>query len=85
MEKLRHVKGFNESLETTETNGLELKKVKATKDESGHWYVIPNDLYDEFDEDGQNEDFVDSGEFDNKYGNYRTGGDLNNIQLYAFI
>jgi len=60
-------------------------KVKATQDENGHWYVLPNEVVEDFDKDGQNEDFVDSGKFDNKYNKYRTGGDLNNIQLYANI
>ena len=60
-------------------------KVKATQDENGHWYVLPNEVVDDFDKDGQNEDFVDSGDFDNKYNKYRNGGDLNNIQLYANI
>lgn len=60
-----------------------LEKVKAVKDESGHWYVLPNYLYCNFRRDEEDEDFVDSGKFDEKYGRYRTGGDLNNIQLYA--
>ena len=60
-------------------------KVKATQDENGHWYVLPNEVVEDFDKDEQNEDFVDSGKFDNKYNKYRTGGDLNNIQLYANI
>jgi hypothetical protein len=62
-----------------------LQLVKAVEDDSGHWYVIPNRLLDEFYKDGENEEFVDSGDFDNKYGKYRTGGDLNLIQLYAAI
>ena len=57
-------------------------KVKAIKDESGHWYVIPNELLSDFIKDESNEDMVDSGEFDDKYGQYRTGGHLNLIQLY---
>ncbi len=60
-----------------------MQKVKAIQDDSCHWYVLPIDLVDEFDKDGQDEDFVDGGEFDDKYGKYRTGGDLNLIQLYA--
>jgi hypothetical protein len=60
-------------------------KVRAIKDESGHWYVIPNELYNEFIKDEQNEDMIDSGEFDDKYGKYRTFGDLNLIQLYAEV
>ena len=42
----------------------ELKKVKATQDDSGHWYVIPEELYDQFEKDNQNESMADSGEFD---------------------
>ena len=60
-----------------------MKKVKAVKDESGHWYVIPNDLVNDFHKDEENESMIDSGEFDNKWGKYRTGGDLNLIQLYV--
>ncbi len=62
---------------------MELKKVKATQDDSCHWYVIPNELFREFNEDCDNEEMADSGEFDEKYGKYQTGGDLNNIQLYV--
>jgi hypothetical protein len=62
---------------------MELIKVKAIKDESGHWYVIPNDLFLDFIKDEQDDDMVDSGEFDYKWGEYRTLGDLNKIQLYA--
>ena len=61
----------------------EIVKVKATIDESGHWYVIPNELVTEFHKDELNEDMIDSGEFDNKWGCYMTGGDLNLVQLYA--
>jgi hypothetical protein len=62
-----------------------MEKVKAITDDSGHWYVIPNDLLNEFRKDEEDEDFVYSGEFDKKYGKYSTGGDLNCIQLYADI
>ena len=58
-------------------------KVKVTQDESGHWYVLPNERLDRFHEDGEDEDFVDSGQFDDTYGKYRTGGDINLVQLYA--
>lgn len=53
-------------------------KVKAVKDESSHWYLIPNELVENFYKD--DEDELDS--FDSLYGKYRTGGDLNIIQLY---
>jgi hypothetical protein len=62
-----------------------MQKVKAVKDDSGHWYVIPNKYVEEFWSNLNNEDFVDNGGFDNKYGQYRTGGDLNSVQLYAKI
>ena len=60
-----------------------LKKAKAVKDDSGHWYVIPAELEQYFNKDLEDEEMVDSGYFDVKYGEYRTGGDLNNVQLYA--
>lgn len=62
-----------------------MKKVKATQDESGHWYIIPNDLYEEFSLDMENEEMGDSGEFDDKWGHYATGGSLNLIQLWADV
>jgi hypothetical protein len=66
-------------LKTYETHA---NKVKAIQDD-GHWYVIPNDIVDDFYKDEKDEDFVDSGKFDDKYGEYRTGGDLNLRQLYG--
>lgn len=62
-----------------------LQPVKALKDESGHWYVIPAVLAGEFLADEQNEDLIDSGEFDAKWSKYRTGGDLNLVQLWAEV
>lgn len=73
---MRNIKKFNEHVES------EFVKVKPTKDESGHWYILPNELSSEFDKDLDDVDFVDSGKFDQKYGEYRTGGDLNLVQLY---
>lgn len=67
-------------------NGDEnLVKVQAVQDDSGHWYVIPNELKDEFNSDSENWEMCDSGEFDTKYGEYMTGGDLNLIQLWANV
>lgn len=60
-----------------------LQQVKAVQDDSCHWYVIPSDKADEFYSDNENEEMVDSGEFGHKWDEYRTGGDLNNIQLWA--
>ena len=77
---MNYIRKFDESIEDKS-----LQKVKAIQDESGHWYVIPNDLVSDFEKDGEDEDFVDVGGFDDKYHKYRTGGDLNLIQLYAEV
>lgn len=59
-----------------------LIKVYATKDNDGHWFVIPAEMIDDFrrlrDGGEKTED-----EFIEKYSDYMTGGDLNNVQLYA--
>lgn len=57
--------------------------VKVVTDDSGNWYVIPNNLMDTFYKDLFDVDKVDSGDFDVVWGKYRTGGNLNLIQLYA--
>lgn len=63
-----------------------MRKVKAVQDDSCHWYLIPNELYNEFKKDMQ--EFLDGDEltagmdFDTKWGQYRTNGDLNLIQLF---
>lgn len=59
------------------------EKVYVSQDESGHWYVIPYDLKEEFDKDLFDDDMVYNGDFDEKYAEYRTNGDINNIQLYV--
>lgn len=61
---------------------IELIPVKAEQDNDGHWYVIPNKISDEFNKDLED---MDDDDFDDKYGKCRTGGDLNLIQLYAYI
>lgn len=63
-----------------------LRKVVAVKCD-GDWYVIPAEMHDDFSKlsekacDSENYDAQD--EFNNKYGQYATGGDLNLVQLYA--
>jgi hypothetical protein len=58
--------------------------VQIVSDDSGHWYIIPNHLYDEFSDDREDESLVDSGDFDNIWGKYRTGGAINSwLQLYV--
>jgi hypothetical protein len=59
-----------------------MKKVKAVEDNDGHWYLIPNELYNDFFKDMHDDELCDSGRFDEKYRIYRTGGNLNLIQLY---
>lgn len=66
-----------------------LQKVHVTQDESGHWYVIPVDLKEEFLDRlnvlmEENDPDLEQG-FDEKFGKYRTGGDLNLVQLYAEV
>ena len=61
-----------------------MKQVKAMELD-GDWYIIPNHLYKEFYEDSWNEELIESGGFDDKWYKYKTGGDLNIIQLWAEI
>jgi hypothetical protein len=68
-----------------------LQPVKAVQDEAGHWYVIPVNLQEDFRKlhelasDYSNEPVQEQAEieFHDKFSQYRTGGDLNNVQLYA--
>jgi len=66
-------------------------KVKAVQDESSYWYVIPETLYDEWYNLSDKlyktdfEDYELINIFEEKFSKYRTGGDLNNEQLYAEI
>jgi len=60
---------------------MKFQKVKAVQDDSCHWYVIPAELEEEFNKDVDESD--EDLDFDEKYGEYRTGGDLNLTQLYA--
>lgn len=56
--------------------------VIAIEDGDGHWHIIPKHAAQAFDTDLQDEKLVESGEFDNRWGKYRTGGDLNLTQLF---
>ena len=64
---------------------MKIEKVKAVQDNESHWYIIPNYLLEEFESDLLNEELEESGEFGEKYDQYRTHGDLNTIQLYVEI
>lgn len=61
---------------------MNMIKVTAARDDSGHWYLIPSELSSQFYKDCENEELADSGEFDEKWGQYMTGGSLNLVQLY---
>jgi hypothetical protein len=37
----------------------------------------------EFEADCSNSELIDSGDFDDKWGMYRTGGDINQVELFA--
>jgi len=54
-------------------------------DGDGHWFIVPYLIFNDFYKDLENEDMVDSGDFDSKWGKYQTGGDLNLVQLWAEI
>ena len=66
-----------------------MKAVKVVQDESSHWYIIPNELAEEFHSlldtiyaDANDHAYLDEEIFEKKFSEYRTGGDINNIQLY---
>lgn len=75
-----------------------IQKVVVVQDDGSNWYVIPSELKEEFrklDEgifnayhnvDIPERALIDlESKFTEKFSKYRTGGDLNNIQLYAEI
>ena len=60
-----------------------MKYIPVTAMENdGDWFIIPSHLYKEFYEDSWNEELIESGGFDDKWWKYKTGGDLNLVQLY---
>jgi len=60
-----------------------LRKVKAVRNEESDWFVIPAEMTNEFFNDLDDTDLIDSGNFDYRWGCYMTGGDLNLTQLWA--
>ena len=54
-------------------------QIYVTQDDSGHWYVIPYNLREKFEIDL----YEDEEYFDDKYGKFRTNGDINNIKLFV--
>lgn len=69
-----------------------MKLVKAVQDSDGHWYVIPNRMLAEFSrmlsenhrKEESDERYLPDiwAEFNDKFAEYQTGGDLNLVQLY---
>lgn len=62
-----------------------LIKVKVLTNDFDHWYIVPNDLAVHFLKDLGDESMSDSGEFDEKYGRYKVGVNINFKQLYAVL
>jgi len=62
-----------------------MQKVKAVKDQDGHWYVIPDIEFATFLEMEENGEADEWNSFNDRFSAYRTGGDLNLVQLYAEI
>lgn len=65
-----------------------MKRVYLTSDDDGHNYIIPFELKEDFEtimEKGYDTDDFD--EFEEKFGQYATGGDYNQdeLPLYADI
>ena len=70
-----------------------VQPVKVLRDNDSHWYVIPTVKYERWIElvhmvskastEEQEQRVYDK--FEEEFGKYRTGGDLNNIQLFAQI
>lgn len=71
---------------------LKLKKVVAVQDDSGHWYVIPAEMHEDFSKllaiscnyDDLSQEQAEI-EFNDMFSVYRTNGDLNNVQLYSEV
>lgn len=59
--------------------------MNLNRDDDGHWYVIPFEMKDEFISDLEGLGHDNYEEWEDKYSQYMTGGDLNNVQLYADI
>jgi len=61
----------------------EYTRVSVESDDDGHWYVIPHSKVEQFQKmlsEGEEDEWS---EFEENFGEYRTGGDINNIELYV--
>lgn len=67
---------------------MEFIKIKVMYDDASHCYLVPEELAQDFtkhmnamyESDFEDQDVVNA--FESKFGQYRTGGDINNVQLY---
>lgn len=65
--------------------GTQYQPVSVVSDGDGHWYVIPSKdagLFVSMLERGEADEYT---EFNDRFGRYMTGGDINNKQLYAAV
>lgn len=59
--------------------------VQALKDDSGHWYLVPNEYAKAFrvlHEKATDDNYEAQKEFEERFSKFMTGGDLNNTQLF---
>lgn len=62
----------------------QLQPVEVHQDNDSHWYVIPKNLASQFHSLLRDCEESDDWEpFEDTFGAYRTGGDINLVQLYA--
>jgi len=66
----------------TSIKSEEYTRVAVVSDEDGHWYVIPHSSTEQFHEMLANGEEDEWSAFEENFGDYRTGGDINNIKLY---
>lgn len=59
-----------------------LKKVAVAQDEDGNWYVMPDHLLFHFRMLIYEEQYK---EIERQFGKYKTGGEINLVQLWAEI
>lgn len=62
----------------------DMTAVKALKDNDGHWYLVPNEKASQFHSMLRDaEESEDYEGFEDTYGEFMTGGDLNLVQLFV--
>lgn len=64
---------------------MHLYRVKVVTDGDGHWYVVPVELADTFTEMLSAGEADEYNAFNEMFSMYRTGGDLNNAELWAEV